>query len=253
MAKTRLGTHEVELYDSIEALPVARFHRYNKMLLLDAGIGSGIDDFDRHIAKAMAYMAKNDTGKAMAELANLRQCVHMIQQGTSPGHLAFAALVKSVDGVPRDDISDAGLEETAKLLSDARQDETAAALWAAKKKIDTELTAYFPAMFDDAATKEYHDILRRRAIARLREIGGGGAEDRERLDAELLLFSAPREFQGRNNTEVAYDKQFEDMCLLLSREMHVESKEMTVIAYYCALERLQAEAKKARQRLARYK
>lgn len=36
----------VELYDSIEDLPIMRFHKYNKMLLVDAGVGSDLSDFD---------------------------------------------------------------------------------------------------------------------------------------------------------------------------------------------------------------
>lgn len=255
MGKIKIGKHEVELYDGIESLPVSRFHRYNKMLLIDSGIGSDIADFDRHIAKAMRYLASKDTDKAATELANLRQCVHMVQQGLSPRHLAFAALVRTIDGKPRGDISDDGLKETAAMLADATEDETAAAMGAAKKKIDMELRAYFPGTFEDAGTKEYHDIMKRRAAAMLEAMQGDAQADKEadRLTGELLTFSDPKRFDGKDNAEVAYDKQFEDMCLLISKEMHATASEMTVMQFYCALERLQAEAKRARQQMAKFK
>ena len=57
MRLLQLGKHKVELYDSIEDLPMMRFHKYNKMLLVDAGIGSDLNDFDRHIEKALWFLA----------------------------------------------------------------------------------------------------------------------------------------------------------------------------------------------------
>ena len=48
MKELKLAGHKVRLYDSIEELPICRFHAYNRMLLIDAGIGSDINDFDAH-------------------------------------------------------------------------------------------------------------------------------------------------------------------------------------------------------------
>ena len=44
MKKMTLGTHKVVMYDSIEELPIVRFQKYNKMLMLDAGLGSDVTD-----------------------------------------------------------------------------------------------------------------------------------------------------------------------------------------------------------------
>ena len=46
MRKIVLAKHKVELYDSIDELPIVRFHKYNKMLLIDAGVGSDLSDWD---------------------------------------------------------------------------------------------------------------------------------------------------------------------------------------------------------------
>ena len=40
MKNVQIKGMNVELYDSIEDLPIMRFHKYNKMLLVDAGVGS---------------------------------------------------------------------------------------------------------------------------------------------------------------------------------------------------------------------
>ena len=40
MKTTKIGERAVVLYDSIDELPILRFHAYNKMLLIDAGVGS---------------------------------------------------------------------------------------------------------------------------------------------------------------------------------------------------------------------
>lgn len=51
MKECIINKHNVVLYDSIDELPMLRFHKYNKMLLVDAGVGSDLSDFDRHIER----------------------------------------------------------------------------------------------------------------------------------------------------------------------------------------------------------
>ena len=55
MKTVKIGERTVEIYDAIDELPMLRFHKYNKMLLVDAGIGSDLQDFDTHIEKAIRY------------------------------------------------------------------------------------------------------------------------------------------------------------------------------------------------------
>ena len=51
MTEIRIGKHKVRIYESIDELPMERFHRYNKYLLIDAGLGSDISTLDAHIEK----------------------------------------------------------------------------------------------------------------------------------------------------------------------------------------------------------
>ena len=76
MKTTKIGERAVVLYDSIDELPILRFHAYNKMLLIDAGVGSDLNDWDAHIEKAIRFIRKEKPDLAEKELDNLRQNVY---------------------------------------------------------------------------------------------------------------------------------------------------------------------------------
>lgn len=255
MKTEKIGTHEVQIFEAIDEMPVARFHRFNKMLLIDAGIGSDLSDSNKHIEKAMIYARQGDGDKAVQELENLRQLLFFAQAELSPRNLAFAALVLSVDGQPCDDLSDEGLRRTAALFADISQRELTAQTEAVKKKIDTELQMYFPTIFADSQVKEYYDLLRRRTLAVLGNIIEERTDTTEvqRLTDALLTFHAPQSFSGSASVEVGYDKQFESMCLLLSERYHLDSQSMTVRAYYNAFERLREQMRDEQRRQRRKK
>lgn len=100
------GKHVIKLYDSVDELPIGAYQRYNKFLLIDAGIGSSIDDFDAHIVKLAKLIGNNEREKAIQELQNMRQNLFMINSKVSPKYLAFAALVYSIDGKKIEAVSD---------------------------------------------------------------------------------------------------------------------------------------------------
>lgn len=100
------GKHVVKLYDSVDELPISAYQRYNKFLLIDAGIGSSVDDFDAHIVKLAKLIGTNEREKAAQELQNMRQNLYMINSKISPKYLAFAALIYSIDGKKIEAVSD---------------------------------------------------------------------------------------------------------------------------------------------------
>lgn len=248
----------VEIYDSIEDLPILRFHKYNKMLLVDAGIGSDLADFDRHIEKAIKYAASPTPNLAISELQNLRQNVYFVQSELSPRYLAFAVLVKSINGRACNDLSDDGLQKIISLFNDVSHSEITAQLEAVKKKIDDELRLYFPRLFDDATLKEYYDKLKQRTIVVLRTIIDGRATeaDAKEIDditSELITYFNPQEFTGSNGVEIQQDRQFENICLILSQNLHVDPKRFTVLEYYNAFEYIKDQARKANKQKRRNK
>ena len=134
MREVRLAGHRVRLYDSIDELPIVRFHRYNRYLLVDAGVGSDISDFDAHMERAVRYLRNGDGDSAANELENIRQGVYMILEGQNVRHLSFACLVESIDGKPTDDLSAEGLQRVLDLLGGAKKKDVTEAYTSVKKK-----------------------------------------------------------------------------------------------------------------------
>lgn len=134
MREVKLNGHSVELYASIEELPIVRFHKYNKCLLVDAGVGSDLSAFDAHIERVARYIKANKREEAAKEMENMRQNLYLIIQGLNPQHMAFACLVAKIDGEQQDDLSDEALQKVLTLLGGTAQKDITAQTEAVKKK-----------------------------------------------------------------------------------------------------------------------
>jgi hypothetical protein len=251
MRQVRLGRHAVSLYTSIDELPMERFHRYNKMLLIDAGIGSDMTAFDAHIEKVVRYMRNGDTDDAVKEMENMRQNVYVIQTEQSPVNLSFAVLVKEVDGKACDDLSDEGLERVRAMLADVTRKEMTTEFSEVKKKIEGELVEYFPSLFTNVEEKEYYDNMKRLAMEKLGQITSGASEAGARriteLEDRLVLAVKPKTFTGKDAFGVQHDKAYMKMCLMISSNLNVDASRMTVLEYYTAGEYLNEMMKERRK------
>ena len=219
----KVNKHTVEIYDSIDELPIKRFQKFNKYMLIDSGIGSDFQDVLSHIDRAKIYIKSNPV-MAATELDNMRQSIYLLVDELSPKHMAFAALVRKIDGEEMNDISDAGLKRVLEILSEAKKGWLDGVLNSVKKKIDHELNLYFPGKFDDANQKEYYDNLREHTKLRLEEIISGESMDEscKNIENRLALLSKPRIFSGAKSVEIEYDKQYEEMCLVLAHNLQVQ-------------------------------
>lgn len=250
MVTVKIGKHTVEMYDTIEELPIVRFHKYQKLLLIDAGIGADINAFDQRIEKTRRFLMDGKTDKAQQELENMRQSVFLIQSGINPKHRAFAALVAKLDGVECNDVSDDWLAKLTETLNDAPESELTAQLDAVKKKIDKELRLYFPGLFADSEIKEYYDLLKKRTMAVLANIIAGvktpdATPEIEKLTTALITYSNPKSFAGSDGVEIQFDRQFENLCLVLSEQLHVKPKDYSVLEFYNAFDFVKERAKQA--------
>lgn len=245
MKELTIGKHEVKLYDAIDELPIVRFHRFNKMMLVDSGIGSDLTDVDKHLERIKAYIRTEQKGLAMSEIDNLRFNIYFIGENLCPKHLAFAALVAEVDGEPCDDLTDDGLKKTMGKLQDAPAMELGKKIAEVKKKIDDDLAQYYPQMQEDAEIKEYFNLLRKRTLAVLDGIisGDGNADELEQITTDLVLYNKPQLFSGADSVEVQYDKQFERMCHIISSQLHTDPKKYTVTEYYSAFDYIKEQLK----------
>ena len=250
MVTTKIGKHTVEMYDTIDELPIVRFHKYQKLLLIDSGVGSDIAAFDQRTEKMRRYLMDGKTEKAQQELENLRQSVFMIQNEISPKNRAFAVLVAKIDGRECNDLTDDALLRITAELNDVPEKELTAQLEAVKKKIDGELRTYFPALFADSTVKEYYDLLKKRTLGVLQNIIDGvdnpdATPEIEKLTTALITYSNPKCFSGPESAEIQFDRQFENICLVLSEQLHVKPKEYTVLEFYNAFDFVQERARQA--------
>ena len=250
MVTVKIGKHTVEMYEAIDEMPIVRFHKYQKLLLIDSGVGADIPAFDHRTEKMRRYLMDNKIDNAIQELENLRQSVFLIQNGINPKHRAFAVLVSRIDGKDCNDISDAALASLLETLQDAPEKELTAQLEAVKKKIDAELKLYFPGLFADSEIKEYYDLLKKRTMALLSNIINGverpdETPEIEKLTTALITYSNPKAFAGSDSVEIQFDRQFENLCLALSEQLHIKPKEQTVFEFYNAFDFVKEKARAA--------
>jgi hypothetical protein len=245
MKKMTLGTHKVVMYDSIEELPIVRFQKYNKMLMLDAGLGSDVSALDGHLARVSEYIKANDLANAATEIDNLRQTLYNVQNGLTPHFLSLIPLMAEVDGQAVDDLSDDGLKAVYERLKDVTFGRYEEAAREVKKKIEEEFKAYFNQGSESATSKEYYELMRRRALLMLDEIADGRdrAEEIREIESQMVRIDKPRVFQGLTNAEVLYDKNFVGCCIAIAQNLNMDAKRMTVLEYYRALEVLEEQQK----------
>ena len=245
-----LGTHRVVMYDSIEELPIVRFQKYNKMLLLDAGLGSDVAVLDAKLARVSEFMKAGDMQNAVAEIDNLRQTLFNVQNGLTPHFMSLIPLMAEVDGDPLPHLSDENIQAVYDRLKDVTMKAYEGAASEVKKKIESELKAYFNQGVESVTSKEYYELMRRRALLMCDEIADGrdrGAEIRE-IESQMVRLDKPRVFQGQRNSEVLYDKNFVGCCIAIAQNLNMDAKGMTVMEYYRALEVLEEQQKEMKRK-----
>ena len=94
--------------------------------------------------------------------------------------------------------------------------------------------------------------MKRLTVTELERIAEGDSEERrakaEKLRESLILFTSPRVFTGTDGVEVQHDKEYETMCLMITKETGRDAKRMTVLEYYNAYEYLSRKAKETQKR-----
>ena len=238
MKTVKIGSKKVEFYDAIDELPINRYHKFNKYMLVDSGIGSDLNDINDHIAKIARYIGKKDEKNAQAQLENLRVSLYMVANETNVRHLSFAILVKSINGKPVFDISDENIKRIADSFGNEKKGFIDGFIESIKKKIDAELIAYFPGQFEDAQIKEYHDRVRNRTLLILSEITSNKKESDkiQKIDDYLMGLVNPKTFSGKNSVEILHDKHCEDACTFLESETGTKVKDLTTLQFFSKFE-----------------
>ena len=113
-----LRKHTINLYDSIENLPIILFSKVQKYQLIEQGIGSNIADFDKHFETAIEFLKHDKKDKVIKELSNIRHLFWHSLNEVNPSHLAFCCFVKSINGKEITDYSENSLIKIKEKLSD---------------------------------------------------------------------------------------------------------------------------------------
>ena len=217
-------------------------------MLVESGIGSTVFELDAHLERAMKYIEKGQLQNAGTELQNLRQCVAFIDSSITPSNMAYAALVYAIDGKVYKELTDDSITEILGVLSDVPQGSITDSLVEVKKKLDSELSVYFPSLTESSKTKEYWTKLKRYILLKLKMIAepkmNPNAKELSELSTNLLLHVEPLVFQGPQSVEIEQDKQFENACLALSRTYNRDPKTFSVLEYYNAVFSLSEEARR---------
>lgn len=101
---------KIEFYTNPEELPIRRFQKFNKNMMIDVEVGTTFEDYDERTFKVVAFLRKGMVDDAVKELENRRQTVFNAFEEYSPKHYALALMVKSIDGIECKDMSEEGLD-----------------------------------------------------------------------------------------------------------------------------------------------
>lgn len=238
MKEVKIGKHIVELYENIEELPITRFHKFNKFMLIDANIGATTTDIDKHLQKIVLLINAKRYDDANTELQNMRQNIAFCFQNINPTCLAFATFIRKLDGRIIEDITDSALQKIVDEISDATISDIKNEVAAQKKNIDSQLSFYFGKIMNDNADKKIYDLIRKRALLQIENIKTNNLnKEIKEITEKILLHVKPKKFVGDDSYEALYDKQFEKMNLILSQRLNgANVREFTVLQYYNAIE-----------------
>jgi hypothetical protein len=117
MTVKKINGHKVVLHDSPGELTLDRFRVFNQALILDSELGSGANDWNLLAARAVAFIEADRKREAQQIIQNAQQLLRLTVAGVNPKMNAFAALVQSIDGNDRNDLTEAGLNQTISILS----------------------------------------------------------------------------------------------------------------------------------------
>lgn len=121
MKKVRINRNVVEYYDgAIDELPVGRYSKFNQALMMDANVGSTVEDVTRHYQLIRKFIEAGEKEKALIQLNNSLAAYYMIIENITPKMNSFAVLVTSINGKPREDLTQSGIEETVRMLNETK-------------------------------------------------------------------------------------------------------------------------------------
>lgn len=246
----KFKNHEIEIYDSIQNLPVLRFQKFNKYQMIASEIGNDFTDYDKRTEKALAFLHKNMVQEAIQELNNRRQTVFNAYNEFTPIGKSFAVLIKRIDKTVYDMYAPDDLDAIIKHLNDIGFDyETSMnKLREVKKKIETELVVYYPQFFPKNGNKN-QTALR---VQRINALFDSVIEDKDNaeqvfnIEKEILEDDKPNIWNvwQDNNMERVLEVDFQKFAISVTKMSGQNINDITTFTFYATVEQLKEENKK---------
>lgn len=109
--------HTIELFDSIKELTIDRHHEFQKLALLDMGVGSDISAIGSHFSTFHHLLINKKADEALLEARNLHNNFFYILEKINVKSFCFHAFIKTIDRKPIKDFSEEGIKANLKKMS----------------------------------------------------------------------------------------------------------------------------------------
>jgi len=106
----KIGNLNVQIYEDLDDMPIGRLERFYEHILQQWGTGNGIEGVFDRLADLEKHAYAKRYEECISEIMNLRGSINATLKGLNYTHLAFACLVRSVDGVPCEGWSDDAIQ-----------------------------------------------------------------------------------------------------------------------------------------------
>lgn len=233
----------VRMYSSDREMPMRRYNIFQKLLLIEAGIGSDMNAVNRRFEKLHSYQAAGMQAEAMREAENLHYSIHAVLNSIDYKTATFACLIAQIGDDKCEDITEEGLARTSERLLSlgvtvADIDDSVEEV---KKKLSSELAKHFPQIFPPDEEFQFYASVKQRMLLRAAIANGDdSSETRDKLalaDRYFLSVGKPQNFRDDDpeNILVALDTQFATLAALLDSNSSSSSQDLAVFDFYARL------------------
>ena len=250
------------VYRTPEHMPLNRYSKFQKYLLLKTGVGSDMQSIANHFNTWFTLNAHGKHEESRTEAENLYYNFFSILQEVDYEDLSFVCLINSINGKPLIDISNENLVAVIKWLSDNGMTKEMVSLQVedTRSAILRDLRLYFPKFYPDTDDMQYFAKRKQNLMATAEKLIQQLESDdfsyddeiRKLLDEISLYFidlNKPKNFDSEDpdNCVVKLDAQFEQLRSMLEGN-GTSTKDLTLIEFYSRLEYIRKSNKPVKEK-----
>jgi hypothetical protein len=244
------NSSKIELYESIDDLPIVRYHLFQLMLLQDSGIGSTMGDVVEHLSKMDYFMTHDMKKEAQDVRRNLQVTYFNIINELNYNHLAYACLVKRIGDETFTSIQ---TEHDVKQIHDKLKaivtvKEVDEEVEKKKMIFEAEMKTFFPKRYQGVKTSELtrNEVRRQYLIAEYSVMSGDINESEHKIAVRKFLDqNKPRLLDNSTNSEVIQSETaFHEMILIAQSSYSGINVFSTTKQFYSAMTLIEKQQEK---------